>query len=457
MLSLDLINRTFNTPFRSVLDDDIKMLKEFGFDPDWIEIAGNRYLVDASSQHIGTQYQREMLRRRQKETCGMIAASLVMGLPPFDAKVVEFIEGGEELEQRKLSAKRRDDLREKFSPHFTECWSQEQIIQQLVGKKSGARPQGAAHGKALRVAGLLREIWMESTIRLFLESGTTTDRAAHYLRDITLPSPYSLLRGVTVCTNSRGIFETLGSFEVPIRTEVIGGYQLDNSETLVGPISEASLTNGTLAPFSMAILGATMADMRKQVLCTDTPEERAVKHAAYSRAQLRICVIDDSKFQDSPIRESYCFSKLIPDQIDLLITNDPLDENGNKLKGPRLKPFEEKINTIRDSGVPVLIGFLDPNSMWEQYARGTEIRTRIGNRLLERLRQDVRYARHRQTDAVEMFFNDILADYYKNQSETPDAPEVKWITKKIEKVSKAVQASGNQESPYARAKRDRQP
>lgn len=455
MLSLDLINRTFSSPFRTVLDDDIKALKELGFEPEWTEITGNRYLVDASARHIGTKFQREMLRWREKESCGMVAASLTLGLPPFDRDVANYIEGAENKAHTAAEEKRRATLRDRFCPHFKECWSQRDIIHNLVGKTKQGNVQGAAQNKALRVAMILRQIWMESTIRIFLDSGTTTDRVARYLRDVCLPSPYSLLTGMTVCTNSRGIFDTLGSFEVPIRTEVIGGYQLDNSETLVGPIAEASISNETLAPFSMSILGTTMADMRRQVLCTDTPEERGVKHAAFSNAQLRICVIDDSKFKDAPIRESYCFTKLIPEQIDLVITNEPLNEGGQIKTGPARKTFDDSIRKIRDNGVPVLVGYLDPDTLLKQYARGTEIRTRLGLRLIERLQQDIRYVRHRQTETIERLFNRVLADYYTLKTEDPTSPELRWFSNIVQKVSEEVEEMGNQESPYARAKRER--
>ena len=449
MLSRDRLNRTLNDPDRSQTALDVAYLNELGFALEWVEMDGHRYLVDAASLHLGTKHQREALRRRQKEAAGMVAASLVLGLPPFD----------EALAELKGLLPFANDRRHELSPEFDCCWAQEQIITELLHPIPFDSPgtsklqiaegwEGLAQLKAQRVATLLRELWRETAMRIFVDSGTTSDCIISFLRDTLLPSPYSALLGLTVCTNSRGIFNSLGTYEVPIKSIIVGGTQLGMTETIAGPLAELFLEKASVLNFSVALVGATMLDLRRFVCCSDTSEEQVIKQKVFERAQLRVVVVDDSKLTFAPTRESYRFAAITPEQIDLIITNLPVDNKGNELDrtSESVERFRRAVTEIRRRGVPVLIGRLEKTTVLsEEYARGKELRCRISHDNLDRFQAEVEYAKYSQTDAMERFVNQLFTEYWQMQKDAPT--QVRWITQILDTLRGRYKKLGLDEMP----------
>jgi DeoR/GlpR family transcriptional regulator of sugar metabolism len=82
-----------------------------------------------------------------------------------------------------------------------------------------------------------------------IDSGTTNIILSRFLKKSPIPLQGSSLCSLTVCTNSRRIFEELGPSEVWIKSIIIGGQQMFRSPTIAGAISrlvqrmEAPLTS----------------------------------------------------------------------------------------------------------------------------------------------------------------------------------------------------------------------
>lgn len=203
----------------------------------------------------------------------------------------------------------------------------------------------------------LKDHWAESNRLVALDSGTTNVMIARYLSQLRLPMPGSPLCSLSVCTNSRRIFEILGDSSVSIKTIIIGGQQKFRSPTIAGAMAELFLRTASILQFGMCILGATKIDVQRFAACSDSQEESSMKHLMMQKSSLRIIAADSSKFQSGPGREGYKFASLDPSHIDLIITNSPIRKVGKKVADEEeFAHFRNMVGAIESRGVPVLIG-----------------------------------------------------------------------------------------------------
>jgi DeoR/GlpR family transcriptional regulator of sugar metabolism len=199
--------------------------------------------------------------------------------------------------------------------------------------------------------------WREANRLVALDSGTTNKAVARYLKDLFLPMPGSPLCSLSVCTNSRTIFEILGPSNVSVKTIIIGGQQKFHSPTIAGAMAELFLRTSAILQFGMCILGATKIDMERFALCSDSQEEATIKTLFMEKSSLRIICVDDTKLQSGLGREGYKFAAVDPQHIDLVITNSPLREDVSP-EGVSLdyfRAFAAKVGAIEGRGIPVLV------------------------------------------------------------------------------------------------------
>jgi len=242
-----------------------------------------------------------------------------------------------------------------------------------------------------------------------------------------LPSPYSALAGLTVCTNSIDIFRVLGSYEVPVKTIVVGGSRLGMTETIAGSLAEQFLSSANIN-FSIAIVGATNVDLKRNVCCSDTPEEQVLKQTVFQHSNLRVVLVDDSKFKTEFSRENYSFVNLTPEQVDLIITNMPLDERGEPCTDAyTVDAHNGAVDHIRNKGIPVLEGSFAGRTpaFSKEYTRGRELNLRVAHDFLEKVHEKIKYPLYQQSDAMERLLNKLLEQYAYHLPE--DTARYQWM------------------------------
>lgn len=210
--------------------------------------------------------------------------------------------------------------------------------------------------RQLELKRCLYSFWDESSRLVAIDSGTTNIMLARSLKKLLIPMASSTLSSLTVCTNSRRIFQELGPSNVWIKTIIIGGQQKFRSPTIAGAMAEAFLKSVAILQFGMCILGSTRVDLDRFAVCSDSQEESALKNLIMDRSSLRVILVDDSKFQRGPGREGYKFASIEPRQIDLIVTNSPLRQGKNADETRRqYEQFIKNIQSIEGRGVPVLV------------------------------------------------------------------------------------------------------
>lgn len=217
----------------------------------------------------------------------------------------------------------------------------------------------AHRDRTTALRGHLRKFWAERSRLIAIDSGTTNITLAKYLAHLQLPLTGSSLCSLTVCSNSRKIFEVLGPANVAVKTIIIGGQQKFRSPTIAGAMAEIFLKSATLLQFGMCIIGSTKVDLEHFAVCSDSQEESSLKNLLMERSSLRIILVDDSKFQTGPGREGYKFCSIDPKHIDLVITNSPLRplRGKERIKSAEIhfEAFCRMIRMVEARGVPVLV------------------------------------------------------------------------------------------------------
>jgi hypothetical protein len=158
----------------------------------------------------------------------------------------------------------------------------------------------------------LYSFWAESSRLVAIDSGTTNIAIARYLSQLTIPLAGATLCSLTVCTNSRRIFEVLGPSTIWVKTIIIGGQQLFRSPTIAGTMAELFLRSVPILQFGMCILGSTRLDLDRFAVCSDSQEEASLKNLMMDRSSLRVVCVDDSKLTSGPGREGYKFASISP-------------------------------------------------------------------------------------------------------------------------------------------------
>ena len=186
-----------------------------------------------------------------------------------------------------------------------------------------------------------------------LDAGTTNTLVAEHLQELSLPIPKSSLCSLTVCTNSRKIFQLLGPPGYSVKCIIIGGQQKFHSGVIAGAMAELFLRTASILQFGMCVLGATKVDVERFVVCSDSQEEAGMKNLFMEKSSLRVICVDNGKLQVGPGREGYTFAAIDPAHIDLIITNSPFPRR--RESQPDEPSFKTKIANIEARGVPVLV------------------------------------------------------------------------------------------------------
>lgn len=250
-----------------------------------------------------TKKQREALERPRKEVIASLAGGLLLG---------------------------EDKFANVFSVNPA---PQKELIKLLRGQNGPG-----AQLKAESIIRMLKEsAWRPLQRQIAIDSGTTNEVfCSEVLAKLTLPRP-SLSR-LNVCTNSRGIFNILGVPGVPIKTIIVGGQQLFQTEAIAGYLAEQFLKAANLS-FSMSFIGATVVDLRNMFLGGDYDADSAIKSDFLSRSELKIVLADKTKFMGGSFAAYNRFAKIHPSVVDLIVT-DEIDA--------------QHMAKINEEGVPVL-------------------------------------------------------------------------------------------------------
>lgn len=171
----------------------------------------------------------------------------------------------------------------------------------------------------------LKDYWQENIRMCMLDSGTTNELLARQLARLSYPYKNTNLSHLSVCTNNRTIFQTLGDPDVPIRTIIIGGQQRGRTSTVAGALAEYFLRGATQMSFGICVVGSTNIAVEGGNCFSDSQEEAILKSVAFSKSSLRIVALNSSKLTRNPVRGGYAFAALNERSIDAIVTNVPLE------------------------------------------------------------------------------------------------------------------------------------
>lgn len=353
----------------SSLQGDLDFLNSLGFSIEPVESGGRRYLVDALARHIGAKGERTDLHAQEKQSIAMAAVSLMLGLPNKRGETIDEMQRRQRLETT--------------NPEVGYLWTTDDIKRQF--DYNNGTP---AEHKVSFLKNKLSRLWQESNMSIFCDAGTTNDRMGFVLKDLFLPTAFSPLRNLQVCTNGRVLFNTMADAEVCAKGIITGGHQLGvdgATDSIAGSFTEAWLraTEGVLS-FGICFIGCTAVDAGQGFFLSDSFEEKTVKEIVMAPGRSRIVVVvaDRSKFHMSPMREGFRFSSISPEQVDLIITNAV--DGGGRDESTGL------IDRVRNMGVPVIEAIFPSTNDRQSYPyreiiRGRELRARVPYDRLEKL------------------------------------------------------------------------
>ena len=357
---------TDGPPSPKALEGDVEFLNSLGFPIFLAEADGRRYFVDSAARHLGAKEERAGLNHTEKQAIAMAAVSLILGLPNRKPDSLD-----EEHQRKRLMSS---------NPELDYLWTWGEL---LDFQKDNDTPLVASNARKLREK--LNRLWKESNLTIFADAGTTNDHMGQVIKDVLLPTAFSHLRNLQVCTNGRILFNTIADAEVCAKGIITGGYQLGvdgSTDSIAGGYTEAFLraTEGLLR-FGVCFVGCTAVDAVEGYLLSDSFEEKTVKEIVMSplRSRIRVVNVDRTKFEDSPMREGFRFANINPEQIDLIITT----------RSNEIDKAHSCINRIRSNmGVPVIevpLPQKSPASRFADMISGREIRARMDFTLLEEL------------------------------------------------------------------------
>lgn len=281
-----------------------------------------------------TKRQREQFERSRKEVIARLAGGLLLG-------------------------EHADHLPTAIAPLL-----QADLLKRLRAQSSQTANQHAE----IIIRKLQDQAWRHLQRQIAVDSGTTNEVfCSEILSGLALPRP--ALNRLIVCTNSRAIFNILGVPGVPIKTIIVGGQQLFQTESIAGNLAEQFLKATNLS-FSMSFIGATVVDLRNMVLGGDYDADSAIKSELLSRSEIRVVMADRSKFMTGPYAAYNRFAMISPTVVDLIIT-DEIDH--------------EHMDKINKMGVPVLaMNIIHPSPPSGETGQKEETRTKRGSKAGQR-------------------------------------------------------------------------
>jgi DeoR/GlpR family transcriptional regulator of sugar metabolism len=324
-LSLDELRVEFPKLTRQALHEDLSALNRLG-----IHIVKSKSgdLIDANASYNEAATQRAELSVREKKMVAVLVRGLVFGHAAIP------------LEGEPAAWKTKEDI--------------------LACANVNVGTSAEESTNKLRLA--LADLWRERSRMIALDCGTTSDVVAELLKGVPFPYRKTDLCHLTVCTNSRHIFQMLGEQEVPIRTIAVGGQQRWKTPAVAGALAEFFLRGAGLN-FGMGIIGSTNLSADEGLCYADSQEEASLKNIFLGKCgNLRIVVADNSKLSMAP-RGQYAFSPIDGQHIDAIVTNYPIalehckfeTEAEREYQARSLDGFSKAIAKIQSRGVPVLL------------------------------------------------------------------------------------------------------
>lgn len=294
-----------------------------------------RWIIDEAAAHISSKDPRANLNLTEKQAIADFAMGMICGFG-FDSP-----DGAHTTSPVSKPQK------------FEHCYNWLDIRAELVRKRP-SRAEAVCH----HILGRLLAMYAEENRGLAFDAGTTNDKIIDYISELELPTEFSKLAHLTVCTNSRGMFQKLGEPKVGAKVIVIGGEQRWRTEVVAGSLAELFIRAAGLLHFSVSFVGATILDLTHMHVCSDSQEEARLKSLLFERSSLRIVNADWSKWQPYPMRITFPFARLNPQQFDAIITSEPAqpenDPKGESSEYKRkLAEFNENVPRIEEQGIPV--------------------------------------------------------------------------------------------------------
>lgn len=293
--------------------------------------ARERWIIDSGAPHDKSKDPRSELRGSEKQAIANVCMGMICG---FD-----FL--GDSQQYRRTPGL------------FSNCARWEEIRAELTrGLRNNVRAKSAAE----RVINRLQRMYHEEARTIAFDAGTTNDKTVNLLSQLKLPTGFSKLCHLSVCTNSRTMFQKLGESGIDANVIMIGGEQRLRTDVVAGKMAEAFIASAGLLQFNITFVGATVIDLQRYIVCSDSQDEARLKSLLFERSSLRIVCADFAKWEERPMRSNYGFAYLDPSQFDLIITDSPCKTSNEPESDfqERSRRFDRIVSTVEDEGgIPV--------------------------------------------------------------------------------------------------------
>jgi DeoR/GlpR family transcriptional regulator of sugar metabolism len=324
-LTFGEIRNAFKGVKKKAIEEDVQFFRRHGVEFDFSRAGGELTIVDSEASNLAESGYREEYHSSEKLLVAKAVAGLITCGFRGEEPVVESNDGIPSSKQ----------------------------IQQCISTFAEDR-RNIRDG--VKLDQKIKEISKSNSKLIALDSGTTNEHTAHVLAGIPMPLADRELAYLSICTNSRKIFNIIGEKKVKIRAIITGGQQRGDASTLAGVMTELFLRQTAFLQFDFAIIGAICVDPVDGGVYTSSQEEAIVKQVMYSRSTVKVLAVDNFKLR-MRVGAKYSFARVNPDQIDLIITNAPLE--GQRSNEPQataaVAEFRQSIQDLRRLQVPIMV------------------------------------------------------------------------------------------------------
>lgn len=347
-----------------LLKQDVEFWRSLGFDLSVIRSSldsREKIIVEGQSRQVAAKAVRSQINRQEKEIVAQAAMGLLCGFDSW-AKIQSA------SEETIVAIHARQNQQANYIPReFIHCYTRNELIAELTRPRASHTAESTAHSVVNRMV----QFHHEMSRLISMDAGTTMDILASYISKLKLPTaetdhpvptPGTNLAFLTVCTNSRGIFQILGEPEVNTRVIIIGGEQRGRSEAVAGRLSELFLQTAGLLRFGVSLLGATFIDADKSMqCCSESQVLSRLKAIIFGQSALRVVCADHSKLLSRPMWSAYPFVSITPQQVDMILTNyPPIPDDYREMTSSKKESlleswrnFHDAVEKIEKHGVPV--------------------------------------------------------------------------------------------------------
>ncbi len=379
------------------LTEDLRFFNQLGIQIRLVDDPNSDFkvLIDATDTYSDTAEFRERVRFREKSAIASVCLGLICGIPsPTNRDLMHMKRLIKEADQKKEQLGDNEDgadwysfyrvlrskttlaqqktladyLRETF-PAEDPTWKLPPTTADILNAIT-AWNKDSLRDKSREVIYKIEQFWKDMHRSVAIDAGTTNDALSRRLEKLSLPMKRGRLSRLTVCTNSRTIFQRIGVANVLIKTIVTGGEQLGQSDALAGYLAENFLKANNQMRFGMTMIGAGTVDPRTMNAYVEEAPIANMKALFLEKSVIRILAADHSKLlKRLSASANYPFSSIDPEYLDLIVTSSPLpvselgvrSEHAIKEHLAEVADFPEKISRLRER-VPVLVAKFDMHS-----------------------------------------------------------------------------------------------